>query len=265
VSLGLEKATNARDLGGYPTMDGRTVRTGRLFRANALNRLSEADIEAVGKLGLACVIDFRHAREIELVGEDKLPAGPRLVAMPVFDPDHDVFTAVSAVLRGLAGEDALVHLREDAQTGGAAQMMIELYQRFVYGAEVRAVFAAAARLVATPSELPLLFHCTAGKDRTGWLAAIILTALGVDRDTVMADYLRTTELNATGRDYMITTMSARVESPEIILPLLEARSEYLEAAFAEADHRYGGMDGYLRDGLGLDDTVVASLRTNLLD
>ena len=265
LSLGLEKATNARDLGGYRTVDGRTVRTGRLFRANALNRLSEADIAALGTLGLACVIDFRHAREIELVGPDKLPAGPRLIPMPVFDPDHDVFTAVSAVLRGLAGEDALVHLREDAKTGGAAQMMIELYQRFVYGADVRAVFAAAVRLVATPDELPLLFHCTAGKDRTGWLAAIILSALGVDRDTVMADYLRTTELNASGRDHMISTISARVESPEIILPLLEARAEYLEAAFVEADRRYGGMDGYLRVGLGLDDTVLAALHANLLD
>jgi protein-tyrosine phosphatase len=101
-------------------VDGRTVRTGRLFRANALNRLSDADIATVGKLGLACVIDFRHAREIELVGVDRLPPGPRLVPMPVFDPDHDVFTAVSAVLRGLAGEDALVHLREDAQTAGPA-------------------------------------------------------------------------------------------------------------------------------------------------
>jgi protein tyrosine/serine phosphatase len=110
------------------------------------------------------------------------------------------------------------------------------------------VFAAAARLVATPSELPLLFHCTAGKDRTGWLAAILLTRTRGRRDTVMADYLRTTELNATGRDYMITTMSARVEEPEIILPLLEARAEYLDAAFAEADLRYGGMEGYVREG-----------------
>src|SRR6185369_11725319 len=169
------------------------------------------------------------------------------------------------VLRGLAGEDALVHLREDAQTGGAARMMIELYQRFVHGADVRAVFAAAARLVATPSELPLLFHCTAGKDRTGWLAAILLSALGVSRETVMADYLRTTELNATGRDYMITTISARVAEPEIILPLLEARAEYLEAAFAEADLRYGGMEGYVREGLGLDEAALASLRANLLD
>ena len=73
MSLGLEKATNARDLGGYRTRDGRVVRSGLLFRSNALNRLSDADVAAVGKLGLACLIDFRHQREIELVGEDRLP------------------------------------------------------------------------------------------------------------------------------------------------------------------------------------------------
>jgi protein-tyrosine phosphatase len=265
LSLGLEKATNARDLGGYRTMDGRTIRSGVLYRANALNRLTEADIESVGRLGLACVIDFRHQREIELVGVDRLPdPAPRLVPLPLFDPDHDVFTSVSAAVRGVAGDEALAHLREDASTGGARAMMIELYRRFVHAAEIRAVLATAVRLVADPAELPLLFHCTAGKDRTGWLAAIVLTALNVDRDTIMADYLRTTELNATGRDYMMSTLSARITQPDVILPLLEARAEYLLAGFDEADQRYGGMDGYLRDGLGLDEAVFTSLRANLL-
>jgi protein-tyrosine phosphatase len=264
-SLGLEKATNARDLGGYRTMDGRTIRSGVLYRANALNRLSAADVESVGGLGLACVIDFRHQREIELVGADRLPTpAPRVVPLPLFDPDHDVFTAINAVVRGLAGDEALAHLRDDASTGGARAMMLELYRRFVHSAEIRAVLATAVRLVADPAELPLLFHCTAGKDRTGWLAAILLTALNVDRDTVVADYLRTTELNASSRDYMISTMSDRITEPDVILPLIEAREEYLLAGFDEADQCYGGMDGYLRDGLGLSDEVFASLRANLL-
>jgi protein-tyrosine phosphatase len=263
--LGLEKATNARDLGGYRTRDGRTVRSGVLFRANALNRLSEADIASVGRLGLACVVDFRHQREIELVGVDRLPdPAPRLVPLPLFDPDHDVFTAVNAVLRGLAGEETLAHLREDASSGGARALMVDLYRRFVHTAELRAVFATAVRLIADPAQLPLLFHCTAGKDRTGWLAAVVLTTLDVDRETVMADYLRTTELNASGRDYMLSTLSAQLADPHVVRPLLEARAEYLEAAFDEADLRYGGMTGYLRDGLGVDDAVLDSLRTNLL-
>lgn len=265
LSLNLEKATNARDLGGYRTTDGRTVRSGVLYRANALNRLSEADIASVGALGLACVIDFRHEREIEFVGPDRLPTpAPRTHPLPLFDPDHDVFTAVNAVLRGQAGEDALAHLREDALTGGAAVMMVELYRGFVRSEGIRPVFATAMRLVADPTQLPLLFHCTAGKDRTGWLAALVLTALGVDRETVVRDYLRTTELNALSRDYLVTSLSSLVTDSAVILPLLEAREEYLLAGFSEADQRYGGMDGYLREGLGLDDDVFAALRTNLL-
>jgi len=265
VSLGLEKATNARDLGGYRTRDGRLIRSGLLFRSNALNRLSDADVAAVGKLGLACVIDFRHPREIELVGEDRLPEpAPPTVHLPLFDPDHDVFTAVSAVLKGEAGIEAVAHLRADAATGGAAVMMVNLYRRFVSDPGSRAVFAAAMRVIATPGELPLLFHCTAGKDRTGWLAAIVLAALDVDRDTIVADYLRTTELNAGGRDHAMATIASRIDQPEIILPLLEVRLEYIEAAFFEADRCYDGMSGYLRDGLGLTDDGLERLRAVLL-
>ena len=265
MSLGLEKAANARDLGGYRTRDGRVVRSGLIFRSNALNRLSDADVIAVGRLGLACVIDFRHQREIDLIGDDRLPSpGPIVVSLPLFDPDHDVFTAVSAVLRGQAGAEAIAHLRSDAASGGAAMMMIDLYRRFVNAEESRAVFAAAMRRIATPGELPLLFHCTAGKDRTGWLAATLLAALGVDRDTVMADYLRTTELNAGRRDHTMAAMATRVEQPEIILPLLEVRREYLEAALLEADRYYGGMDGYIGDGLGLTGAQLDHLRAALL-
>jgi protein-tyrosine phosphatase len=265
VSLGLEKAANARDLGGYRTRDGRIVRSGLIYRSNALNRLTDADVDAVGTLGLACVIDFRHQQEIELIGADRLPSpAPRVVSLPLFDPDHDVFTAVSAVLRGQAGAEAIEHLRDDAASGGAAVMMIDLYRRFVSAQESRDVFAAAMRIIATPGELPLLFHCAGGKDRTGWLAATLLCALGVDRDTVMADYLRTTELTAGGRESMIATMATRVAQPEIILPLLEVRTEYLEAALQEADRDYGGMDGYLTDGLGLTAAQLDRLRAVLL-
>jgi protein-tyrosine phosphatase len=151
VSLGLEKATNTRDLGGHRTRDGRVVRSGLIFRSNALNRLSDADVDAVGKLGLACVIDFRHRREIELIGPDRLPSpSPRLVSLPLFDPDHDVFTAVSAVLKGDAGAEAIAHLHADAASGGAAVMMVDLYRRFVHEPRSRAVFATAMHLVATP-------------------------------------------------------------------------------------------------------------------
>jgi protein-tyrosine phosphatase len=262
-SLGLANATNARDLGGYLTVGGWRVRRGVLYRANALNRLTDGDLEAVGRLGLACVVDFRHRHEIELIGPDRFPPTPpgKVVSLPLFDPEHDVFTTVSAMLTGRAGDQPAV-LRRD---GVASEAMLELYRWFVTSRMARETFGAALRLIATPGTLPLLFHCTAGKDRTGWLAALVLSALGVDREVVVEDYLRTNEHNAPGRAYILASLADRLDDPALILPLLEARREYLETGLSEIDRRYGDLGGYLRDGLGLEKDVLTALRSALLD
>jgi protein-tyrosine phosphatase len=264
VTLGLINATNARDLGGFATAHGRPTRRGRVFRANALNRLSDDDVLAVGRLGLVHVIDFRHPEEIELTGPDRLPDSPacQVVAIPIFDPEHDVFTLVNAAL-GQARRAARdgVSAAPIALSVATDAAMVALYRWFVTAPEARESFG----LVATAESLPLLFHCTAGKDRTGWLAAILLHALGVDRDTIRADYLLTNELNAPGNAYLIGQIGAHLADPSVLTPLLEARAEYLDAAFDQADESYGGMDGYLREGLGVDDVLLTALRDNLLE
>ena len=269
VSLGLAKATNARDLGGYRTTDGRQVRRGRLFRSNTLHRLSDADVAVLGELGLNCVIDFRHPQEKDLVGPDRLPtpAPGRLVALPLFDAGHEVFTALSAAFSKAGGSDQpelMARLNDNHPGGGSAAAMLGLYRWFVTSPLAREAFGAALRLVASPDALPLLYHCTAGKDRTGWLSALTLTALGVDRPTIVADYLHTNDLNAAGNAYVLSVLADRVDDTSVLVPMLEARREYLETAFAQADESYGGMDGYLRDGLGLSDEVRYTLRTALL-
>ena len=262
MSLGLEKAPNARDLGGYVGADGRTVRRGVLFRADALHRLSPGDIERVGALGLACVIDLRSPDEAAVVGLDRLPSpGPaQLVALPLHDPDNKIFVSVGAML----GRPGALALPMDAIRDAAA-IMEELYRWFVASPAARQTFAAAVRIIAARDALPLLFHCTAGKDRTGWLSAILLSALGVSRDEVIADYVRTEERNAAGNEYLLTVLAGRLDDPQAAVPLLQARREYVEAAFAEVDLRYGGMAGYLRDGLGLGDATIADLRAHLLE
>ena len=218
-SLGLVNATNARDLGGLPTSDGRVVRSGLVYRANALNRLTDADLEALGRLGLACLIDFRAPSEIEMIGPDRLPLTPpgRLVSLPLSDSENELFAAVTAMARAKPGEPPDTHHTIDASTAVAA--MLDVYRWLVTAPPPRQAFGAALRLIASPDALPLMFHCTAGKDRTGWLTAVILSALGVDRAVIVEDYLRTNDLNADTNAYMLARIADRIADPSIVLPL----------------------------------------------
>jgi protein-tyrosine phosphatase len=261
--LGLVGAPNARDIGGLVTADGRRVRTGLLYRASALGRLTDEDVVALRRLGLRTVVDLRDVSEVELAPPDRLPEPlPEITALPIYDPEHPVFTYVSAVLLGhdTRGYTALA----EEGTPGA---MMAIYRWFVTGEAARASFGAAVRLVADPEALPALLHCSAGKDRTGWLTAIVLTVLGVDRAAIETEYLVSNLLAAELNEAILAAMRERRPDldEDALRPVFEARLEYLEAAYAEVERVYGTFDAYLRDGLGLDDAVLSALREALLD
>ncbi|MGC1210889.1 MAG: tyrosine-protein phosphatase [Micromonospora sp.] len=255
-------APNARDLGGLLAADGRRVRAGRLIRTAALGRLTEEDLPVLGKLAPTCVVDLRHASEQDVAPPDRLVGEPRVVHLPVYDPAHPVFTYVSAVLLGhdLAAYDELA--RE-----GMPSAMAAIYRWFITGEPARIGFGTAVRLAAEERNLPLLFHCSAGKDRTGWLAVVLLTALGVDEAAIRADYLRHNDLTASLREVLLAAMTRRQPhlDPETARPLLEVRAEYLDAAYDEVRRVHGSFGAYLRDGLGVTDEMVAALRDNLLE
>lgn len=261
--LGLAGAPNARDLGGLVAGDGRRVRPGLMFRASALGRLTDPDVDRLAALGLRTVIDLRGEREAAQAPPDRLPhPPPRVSVLPIFDPRHPVFTYVSAVLLGRDGTGRYATLARE----GTPDAMADIYRWFVSGEVAQARFGQAVRLLADPGRLPALVHCSVGKDRTGWLAVIVLTALGVDPVVVEADYLTTNELSAGLTEAVLARMRQR--RPELdedsIRPVFEARREYLTAAYAEVDRVYGTFDNYLRHGLGLDDEVLAAVRDNLL-
>ncbi|MFI6329603.1 tyrosine-protein phosphatase [Micromonospora chersina] len=255
-------APNARDLGGLPTTDGRRVRAGRLIRTAALGRLADEDLPVLGKLAPACVVDLRHGTEQAVAPPDRLAGEPRLVHLPVFDATHPVFTYVSAVLLG-HDLDAYEELAREGMPGA----MAAIYRWFVTGESAREGFGAAVRLAADAANLPLLFHCSAGKDRTGWLSVVLLTALGVEEPAIRADYLRHNELTESLREVLLAAMTRRRPDldPAVARPLLEVRPEYLDAAYEEVRRVHGSFDAYLRDGLGITDETLAGLRANLLE
>jgi protein-tyrosine phosphatase len=253
--LPLDGAHNFRDLGGYATADGRRVKWGVLYRSDALADLSDADLAYLERLDLKRVVDFRSRLERER-DPDRIPAAAGL----------------DVVLRPIQG-DALdpAELRERLMSGdGSAddwkQLLIEANRAFVR--DFGEVYAGFLRDLADAAELPVLFHCTAGKDRTGFAAAVALLAAGVPRETVMRDYLLTNHFSADHTERVLTVLrifSLFRTQPDAVRPLFEARREYLQAAFDTIDAEFGGTDAWLRQGLGADDALLMRLRDNLLD
>jgi protein-tyrosine phosphatase len=249
--LGLAGVVNARDLGGHRTIEGARVRHRRVFRSNSLVRATEADLAVLSGLGLRRVIDLRGETELASFG-----VGPEVtdrVHLPMGDAARDIIAAMSA--GGQGSDDGVAHT-----------MMLAMYRGFVVDDSARSQLGVALRLLAAADGLPVLFHCTAGKDRTGWLAAVTLSILGVDREAVLDDYLETNVRFTTGhgaasRAELLSSLRTVVDDVACLMPLLDARPEYLAAAFDEAVLRYGSFDAYVRLGLGAD---VEGLRATLL-
>jgi protein-tyrosine phosphatase len=237
----LEGTTNVRDLGGWPARDGRTVRFGQVFRAARLARITEADTRALQALGVRTVVDLRGADE-----RAKVP-----------NVDHG-FHEVSLAIEPSIGP----RLREMAEKGeGTADemraMMARAYAAYAidWSAQYRALFA----LLLSEQRVPLLFHCTAGKDRTGFGAALILAALGVREEAIREDYLATTRL------WVPDEEASRTLPPEVAQVLLSVHASLLGAAFDAIHEWHGTLEGYLRERLGLDAARLETLRARLLE
>jgi protein-tyrosine phosphatase len=248
---------NLRDLGGYQAADGRTVRWGALYRSDHLGRLSARDLRQLRQLQLAVLIDFRSRPE-KAEAPNRLPRGHaiRVVELPVFD--DDATSAMGATLRERIARGNLTGI-------DAAALLVEANQRLV--TEFTPVYRRFVSEVLAAQGAPLLFHCTAGKDRTGFAAAIILRLLGVPEETIVADYLRshTYSLAAQRRNLMLLRLLKGPAITSIVRTLLGVEAAYLQAAFEAIERTYGSFEAYARDGLGLGDAEIARLRDALLE
>lgn len=251
--LPLDGAANLRDLGGYRTRDGHALRWGMLYRSDALADLSRDDVAYLARLRLRRVVDFRSAAERERE-PDRLPDGVPDIWQAISGPGLDPAELRDRLLAGKVSAEQ------------AASWLVAGNRAFAR--DFREVYARFLRDLADPANLPTLFHCTAGKDRTGFAAALVLLALDVPRETAMRDYLLTNDYMQAKTQRLLRTI--RIASlfradPEDLRPLFEAREGYLSAAFAAIDDTDGGVDGYLRTALGIDDALRAQLRANLLE
>jgi protein-tyrosine phosphatase len=248
---------NVRDLGGHETIDGREVRKGVIYRSGVLSYLTPSDHCCLARSQIRTIVDLRRPDEID--EEPTSWQGPARIA--TFEPDE----AVAASQRSAAWLDA--KSVED----------VRIIMRTTYGsmhewlaAPLRAIFQAIA-----DGELALLFHCAAGKDRTGFCAAMILGLVGVSRDTLLQEYAytdRAIDLAAFARQHRAARLGladARdpldAMDPEARAALIRADPEYLAAAIDSVLDRYGSIEGYVRQGLGLTDEQIEVVRYQLLE
>jgi protein-tyrosine phosphatase len=239
----LSGGSNFRDLGGYRTKDGQTVRRHAVFRSAHLGGLTDEDRAALGRLGVRTIVDLR--------GVSEAAETPHLV-------DGVGCRIVGAHIEPAVGD----RIRNAVATGTATpHFMMELFTGHYrdYPHRCAPGFRTLFATLSDGTHRPLVFHCTAGKDRTGFASAMLLTLLGVPWDTVMDDYLRTNDLwtGHIGRypELDIDTRAA----------IIEARTPYLEAAFDVVRKDFGGPEVFAEKALGLDAAARERLRADLLE
>jgi len=255
--VALEGSANTRDLGGHRTSDGRTVRWGLVYRSDSLGKATEADVARLASLGLSTSVDFRGEAEVVKYGVNRLPAGVEAVARPLLDESGN--TLAEALTTALRTGDSAV-LEEMLGGGRAEQIVLTSYRDMVTNEAARAGFRDVLLRLAGRDGLPLVYNCTAGKDRTGIMSAVILTLLRVPRQAVIDDFVLSNTYLSPSHQQTYDLLASKGVDSGLIRPLLEQDASYIEAFLDGAKAEYGSFDRYLRDGLGLSQKTITHLR-----
>ncbi|WGT27967.1 tyrosine-protein phosphatase [Pseudomonas marginalis] len=249
-------APNFRDMGGYRAADSRTVRCQRLYRSEGLAQLTSEDLEVARSLGIQLICDLRSDKE-KLQIPTRWPEGTGVELLQL---------NVTADIR--AGSDSIAKALLDTPTAeGATQAMLLSYRQFP-GAFARHLPSLFQRILT--NGLPLVFHCAAGKDRTGFLAAILLAALGVSQENILEDYLLTSHYWKGPRSeesikQVLTIIFGTEPCESVIQPLASVKEEYLAEAFRTICEQHGTVDTYLEKVAGLGPKQRETLQNLLLE
>ena len=258
-SLGIVSIPNLRDMGGYKTTNGATITRGLVYRSNQLYGISESDMILLAELNLKNDYDLRTASERN-AKPDELPAGVNNVWLDVLADDP---TSGPANLIELLSDPLQANI--DLGNGQVEEKFKDAYRQFITLGSADTAFSKLFLSLGDENKLPALFHCTTGKDRTGWSAAALLTIIGVPYEEVLEDYLLS-------NDYILPMYADLIEGfveaggeRNIVESILGVKEEYLVAAFEEMNTEYGSIENYFSVGLGISIDQQNALRNLYLN
>jgi protein-tyrosine phosphatase len=245
----LEGTGNFRDMGGYEAEDGRLVKWRHLYRSGNLANLTDEDVALVADLNLRLVCDFRRDEERQ-ESPSRLPdvGGPAVLHLPM-GPQRDV-APLYARLNS-----------PDTKPEDIFDAMVNIYRGFIL--DHTPEFKVFMEHLTHGGHVPLMFHCAAGKDRTGFGAALIFMALGLSMETVFEDYILTNDFIVRAPGF--AERFPDLQSPELFHTMMDAHPEYLQASLDEITKAYGDTDTYLLKGLGVTLDDRAALQEQLLE
>jgi protein-tyrosine phosphatase len=253
--LNFEGIANFRDLGGYTTADGRQVKWGVLYRTATLAHGSDTDLQGIESLGLKTLIDFRSAAEKE-AEPNRLPepAGFEVVEIPTLDDGN----------KAMVGE--IMARIESGNFDGFDPDSLMLDANRQFATTFTPQFRQFVHTVLEADGEPVAWNCSAGKDRTGFAAAILLRILGVPQQVVMQDYMASKQHALEGRSMqmLLLRLFKGKDAAEKMSTLLGVEQAWLQAGFDEIDAAWGSFDNYVRDGLKLGEADIARLQAALL-
>lgn len=257
-----EKVPNMRDLGGMIGADGKKIRSGLLIRSQQLINASEKDKAMLAALPLRKIFDFRNPKEA-MEKPDPCIKGCSYMNLSIIDESTVVSWESN---RSEKSQKDMEAAQNDPEAG--AKQMCEIYRNFVRTPFSRKKYGEFLQEILDTEDGAVLWHCTLGKDRCGWGSVLVQAVLGVCPETIMEDYLFTNVCLKDEIAGMMETLKKISKGTSLAnsgSALVEARAEYLEAAYDEIEKMYGSMDAFLEKGLGVDAAMKDRFRARYLE